>query len=247
MLHTGEDELRRTMDRIIHAAKAAVTGPHAAGDPTAAPAPAAAASPAPAKPTASSNPSAPTVSGTAAAAAATSTISGTAAGAATGTSSSGLAPAAAAAAANAGAAAGGLSVRLMSTEKFMKQMGKKQGFRKEAQGFFDRWVHGTGEGCMGSTCSVAAHADLNCTAGQQPVLAVHICLETAALAAAACLFRIGLFMDHERNKLLFPARAGVRGKEVLARIGSLPWTVTRCVVRVKPHLETAVVPVRLTP
>jgi hypothetical protein len=33
----------------------------------------------------------------------------------------------------------------MSTAKFMKQMGKKQGFKKEAPGFFDRWVHGTGE------------------------------------------------------------------------------------------------------
>jgi hypothetical protein len=36
----------------------------------------------------------------------------------------------------------------MSTAKFMKQMGKKQGFKKEAPGFFDRWVHGTGAGRM---------------------------------------------------------------------------------------------------
>jgi hypothetical protein len=32
----------------------------------------------------------------------------------------------------------------MSTFKFKKQMGKKQEFKKEAPGFFDRWVHGTG-------------------------------------------------------------------------------------------------------
>jgi hypothetical protein len=32
----------------------------------------------------------------------------------------------------------------MSTLKFKKQMGKKQEFKKEAPGFFDRWVHGTG-------------------------------------------------------------------------------------------------------
>jgi hypothetical protein len=37
--------------------------------------------------------------------------------------------------------------RIMTTAKFLKQMGKKEGFKKEVQGFAARWVHGTGALC----------------------------------------------------------------------------------------------------
>ena len=54
----------------------------------------------------------------------------------------GRVPAAAAAAAvGVGCAA---PERIMTTAKFLKQMGKKEGFKKEVQGFAARWVHGTG-------------------------------------------------------------------------------------------------------
>jgi hypothetical protein len=32
----------------------------------------------------------------------------------------------------------------MTTAKFLRQMGKKEGFKKEVAGFAARWVHGTG-------------------------------------------------------------------------------------------------------
>lgn len=39
--------------------------------------------------------------------------------------------------------------RIMTTAKFLRQMGKKEGFKKEVAGFAARWVHGTG---MPGTC-----------------------------------------------------------------------------------------------
>lgn len=55
-------------------------------------------------------------------------------------------PAAAAAAAAAAAVGVGRAAaeRIMTTAKFLRQMGKKEGFKKEVSGFAARWVHGTG-------------------------------------------------------------------------------------------------------
>jgi hypothetical protein len=47
----------------------------------------------------------------------------------------------------AGAAFGlrpGVAERTVSTAKFMRQMGRKDGFKKEAPGFAARWINGTG-------------------------------------------------------------------------------------------------------
>lgn len=72
------------------------------------------------------------------------TTSGTTAGGTAVAHTAAVAAVPAGVAATAGAA-GGLAERFMTTAKFMRTMGKKQGFKKEAPGFFNRWVHGTGE------------------------------------------------------------------------------------------------------
>jgi hypothetical protein len=37
--------------------------------------------------------------------------------------------------------------RVITTAKFLRQMGRKGEFKKEVAGFAARWVHGTGEAC----------------------------------------------------------------------------------------------------
>lgn len=127
---TGEDELRKVLERYVNGAKHAASNSAASTTPP----PEALTPPKP------QSAAAPTVSGT------------TAGGSAIGVSTAAAAAAAAPVVSGVGgvgvtgAGVGGrLAERFMTTAKFMRTMGKKQGFKKEAPGFFNRWVHGTGK------------------------------------------------------------------------------------------------------